>query len=99
MKVLVAAQNPVEMERIRNADAKLRQEQAKKFVPEANRADMLCYFEIGRYVAGPFRGLFVVNQLIKDKKDKPVRKCIAEGVDMVVAMSNLETAIRRRVFR
>ena len=49
-------------------------------------------------------GSFIVTQYICDDSKgnplaEPIKKVVSDGVDMVVAMSSLETAIRRRVFR
>jgi hypothetical protein len=92
-----------EMEVIRAADGILRAKQIKEFVPEKNTLAPMAYFQIDRYVSGNFRGMFVVSQLIDEEGrrplKRPIRKVICDGVDMVVAMSSLETALRRRVFR
>lgn len=100
-----------EMKRIQEADAAL-QAKAKKPVPEKNEARPLVYFEVGRYIKGPFRGLFVVHQLIEvevkvDKAGKALakpkmeheKKVIADGVDVHVVATALETAVRRRAFK
>ncbi len=92
----------LERERVKQAviDADLRANRK----PEANVATPLAYFEIARYTSGNFRGLFVVAQMItEDHKGrdlkKPIRKVVADGVDIVVALSSLETAVRKRVFK
>jgi len=95
---------PQEMDKIRAEDAKLREQQIKDFVPEKNEARPVAYFQIDRYHKGSFMGLFIVSQmLVEDAKGKPlkkpIRKVVSDGVDMVVAMSSLETALRRKVFR
>jgi hypothetical protein len=92
------------LKRIREADAELKAKQFKDFVPEKNESAPMAYFEIGRYTKGPFRGMFLVHQLIVESESgkplkNPVRKLVIAGVDMVVAMSSLETALRRRVFK
>lgn len=90
----------MEMDKIRDADAKLRADQIKNFVPEKLASKALAYFEISRYTAGSFRGSFIVAEFIPaEGKKKAERKVIADGVDMVVAMANLETSLRKRVFR
>ncbi len=94
---------PQEMEAIREKDAALKAEELKKFVPEKNESRPLAYFEIGRYTSGSFRGLFVIHQLVTEGADgkalkKPIRKTLAEGVDVVVGMAAIETALRKRVF-
>lgn len=96
--------SPQEMEHIREADAKLREKQLREFVPERNISKALAYFEIGRYTSGNFRGLFTVHQMITEDAlgkplKKPIRKTVADGVDMVVAITSLENAIRRRVYK
>ena len=97
---------PPGMEAKRTADAKLRQEQAKAFVPEAIEYADGVSFIISRCIRGPqgWVGLFAVDQVIFDDAQrkalkKPLRKRIAEGVDMVVAVSSMETAARKRYFR
>lgn len=95
-----------EMETIRKADAILKEQQAKDFVPEAVEYEDKALFVVSRCIRGPqgWKGFFQVSQLIVDdgkgkKLKKPIRKVIAEGVDMVVAMSSMETALRRKVFK
>lgn len=93
-----------EMDTIRAADAVLQEKRLKSQVPLKNEATPVAYFQVDRYVTGSFRGLFVVSQLVVEDAagkplKKPVRKVVADGVDMVVAMSSLETALRRKVFR
>lgn len=93
-----------EMEVIRAKDSELRRKEAKNFVPEKNESKALAYFEISRYTKGQFMGSFIVTQYICDDSKgnplaEPIKKVVSDGVDMVVAMSSLETAIRRRVFR
>ena|ERR1035437_3980154 len=92
-----------EMERIRAADAILRAEQAKKFVPEPNVYKPLAYFECGRYTTGTFRGLFAVFQLIVEdengrKLKVPIRKPVSDGDDFFMANGKLSEAFRRRVY-
>ena len=96
--------SPAEMDRIREAQALLTQKENAARVPEKNVATPLAYFEISRYTQGSFKGLFVVSQLVTtDKKGKtlkePIKKSVADGVDIHIAMSALDTAIRRRVFK
>ncbi|MDE2020355.1 MAG: hypothetical protein KGJ13_08475 [Patescibacteria group bacterium] len=96
--------NALEMKSIRDADEKLKAKERANFVPEESRAKPLAYFEISRYQTGPFLGLFRVVQLITEGRDGkkfklPERLIVADGVDIVIAMANLETALRRRVFR
>lgn len=99
-----AIKPPAEMARIRELEAKLQEKLRREFKPEKNEYKPLAYFEIGRYTTGAFRGLFIVTQLLTDDgKGKtlknPLRKTVADGVDIHIAMSNLETALRRRVFK
>lgn len=95
-----------EMNAIREADAVLKEQQARDFVPEKVEYKDKAAFIISRCVKGPqgWVGFFKVSQLITEdgsgkKLKKPIIKTIAEGVDMVVAMSSLETALRRKVFK
>jgi hypothetical protein len=93
-----------EMKRIQEADAKLKIAQAAKLAPQTHKVKPLAYFEIGRYVEGTFTGLFVVSQLITEGPDgkllkKPLKKIVADGVDIHVANTAIETALRKRVFR
>lgn len=71
---------------------------ALELQPEGNKNRPLAYFQVDRYTQGPFRGLFLGFQLVEDKDGKPKAKMIAEGVDMVVLMSAIETALRKRVY-
>ncbi len=90
----------MEMNAIREADAKLKAEALKTFVPEKLASKPLAYFEISRYTAGSFRGLFIAAEFIPaEGKKKAERKVIADGVDIVVVMANIETSLRKRVFR
>lgn len=96
--------SPAEMDRIRKVAAVIREKEMREFIPEKNEHKPIAYFEISRYTTGSFRGLFLVAQMIADDSQgrplkRPIRKVIAEGVDMVVAMSSLETALRRKVFK
>ena len=95
-----------ELERIRAEDAKLKAEERKNFVPEKIQYEDKAAFIVSRCTAGPqgWVGFFRVEQLlVVDAKGKalrtPIRKVVADGVDMVVAMSSMETALRKRVFR
>ena len=88
-----------EMARIQEADAKLRAEQAKTFVPEAPTQRDLARFVVSRYTAGNCKGLFIVYEAVEDKEGNITRKQIAEGVDIVVAMASIETALRKRVYK
>ena len=95
--------SPQEMEHIQAEDAILKEQAARDYVPERNRYEPVAYFEVSRYVTGQFMGLFVVAQLFtQDAKGKtlkkPFKKVIAEGVDIGVANSSIETAIRKRVY-
>lgn len=96
--------NPKEMELIREKQALLDAELIKNRKGEPNVATPLAYFEIARYTSGSFRGLFLVAQLIaEDEKGKtlkkPVRKVVADGVDIFVAITSLENAVRKRVYK
>ncbi len=100
VKPKTLAEMNLEREKQAVIDAELR----KNRKPEPNVATPLAFFEIGRYTSGSFRGLFVVAQMItEDHKGrdlkKPIRKIVADGVDIFVAMTSLETAVRRRVYR
>lgn len=95
---LAKLKTPDEMKRVREADAIIVQQRRTAFVPEKSVTKALAFFELSRYTAGPFRGLFVVTAL-SSAHPKAQRQTIADGVDMVVAMSSLETALRRRVFK
>lgn len=99
-----ALKSKQEMERIRAADAVVQEKRLSAYVTPKNEATPVAYFQVDRYISGSFRGLFVVSQLIVDDAQgkqlkKPIRKVVADGVDMVVAMSSLETALRKKVFR
>jgi hypothetical protein len=93
-----------EMDIIREADAILRQKQAKDFVPEPNVAEPWAYFQIDRYVKGSFRGLFTVSQVITEDDHgrtlkKPVRKVLKEGTDMASCGDCVRDALRSRLNR
>lgn len=92
-----------DMERIRVAEAKIQEKLRKEFKPEPNTTKDLAYFALARYVTGQFKGMFKVTQVITEDGHgktlkKPLTKVVADGVDLVVAISSLETAMRRRVF-
>lgn len=93
-----------EMERIREDDRILREKQIRDFTPERNTTRVMANFQVERYVTGNFKGLFLVARIITEdingrKLKVPLRQVISDGVDMVVAMSSLETALRKKVFR
>jgi hypothetical protein len=92
-----------EMDRIREANAILRAEEIKNFVPESNTTRLLATFEIHRYVTGQLKGMFVVTQVITDdgkgNRIKPIRKQIIEGVNMDGVENAIGVAARRRVFK
>jgi hypothetical protein len=103
---------PSEMEKEREKQAVVDAALRAKHKPEANVATPLARFEVGRYTSGSFKGMFVVSQTVEEivykdkdgeKLDKPtkksVRKIVADGVDLFVAITSLETALRKRVFR
>ena len=103
---MALARNTAEMERIRKADAILVEARRRDFVPEAVEYDDKCAFIISRCVKGPqgWVGFFKVDQLVTEDKHgnalkKPVRKLLKEGCDLLIAMSAIETAIRKRVFK
>ena len=103
---MALARNPAEMDRIRKADAILVEAARKAFVPESVEYDDKCAFIISRCVKGPqgWVGFFKVDQLItEDAKGnplkKPFRKVLKGGIDLVIAMATIETAIRRRIFK
>ena len=92
----------IELDRLRGLTEKEREKAIREQPIEPNTYKPLAYFEIGRYTTGSFRGMFVVSQMLTEDKGKvlkkPIRKVVCDGVDMVVAMASLETALRRRVF-
>ena len=101
-----------ELDRMRESQAVIDADLRKKHKPEENVARPLANFEVSRYTSGDFKGLFVVTQMVeetitKDKDGKAlakpikksVRKTVADGVDMFVAITSLETALRKRVYR
>lgn len=95
---------PAELDRMREEQAKLDAKRRETETREPNVCKPLAYFEVGRYTSGSFKGLFVVSQLItEDEKGrtlkKPIRKSVADGVDIFVAITSLETALRRRVYK
>ena len=90
------------MERARQQDALLKSKQV--FETEPSEAKPVAYFQVDRYTTGSFRGLFIASQLITDDRQgkplkKPVRKVLAAGVDLVVALASIETALRQKVYR
>lgn len=93
----------IELDRIRGMMAKDLEKSLREQPSEPNTYRPLAYFEIGRYTTGAFRGMFVVSQMITEEKGKvlkkPIKKVVCDGVDMVVAMSSLETALRKRVYK
>ena len=89
-----------EMDRIRAADAIEVEKRRKAFKPEPNEFKALVWFQVGRYTKGSFRGLFIVHQMMLDENTgETSQKVLAEGVDVVVAMAAIETALRKRVFK
>lgn len=93
-----------EMDAIRAAEARIQERLRRDFKPEPNHIRDLASFTIGRYDKGSFIGLFCVYKIeTSDAKGnplkKPLREKVIEGVDIDTAMSYLETAIRRRVFK
>ena len=93
-----------ELTAIREADGILRQQQAKEFVPEPNVSEPWAYFQIDRYTAGPFRGLFTVSQLITEDDagkpyKKPIRKVLKEGTDMASCGECVKDALLLRLNR
>ena len=99
-----ALKTPQELERMRTAQAVIDAKARAAFVPEKTESKPVAYFEVSRYTTGNFRGLFLVHQLLTEDSQgkqlrKPIRKLVVEGVDMVVAMAAMETALRKRVFR
>ncbi len=92
-----------EMQRIREADSKLRAEQSKKLVPEKSVYKPLAYFECGRYTGGSFHGMFAVYQLVVEdeqgrKLKNPIRTVVADGDHFFMANGKLAEAFRRRVY-
>ena len=90
-----------ELQRIREADAKLRAEQ--KVTPEKSVYKPLAYFECGRYTGGSFHGMFAVYQLIVEdengrKLKNPTRVVVADGDHFFMANGKLAEAFRRRVY-
>ncbi len=95
---------PSEMDREREKQAVVDADLRAKHKPEANVAIPLANFEVSRYTSGSFRGMFKVTQRVtEDHKGrdlkKPTNKVVADGVDLFVAITSLETALRRRVYR
>ncbi len=93
-----------EMERIRDADAKLRAEQAKKFIPEKSVYKPLAYFECGRYTGGSFHGMFAVYQLVTEDENgrelkSAIRTVVADGDHFFPAQGKLAEAFRNRVYK
>ena len=93
-----------EMQRIREADAKLRAEQAKKAVPEKSVYKPLAYFECGRYTGGSFHGLFAVYQLIVEdengrKLKNPIRKAVSDGDHFWPTSDKFSQAFYDRVYK
>ena len=93
-----------ELNAMREAQGIINQNLRKEAKPEASESAPMAYFEFSRYTKGSFRGLFLVTQIFVDDGrgndlETPIRKVIAEGVDMVVAMAACETALRKRVFK
>jgi hypothetical protein len=108
MSAQISAKSPFktaqEMEAIRTAQGKINEKNLRTFVPEKNEYTPVAYFEFSRYTKGQFAGLFLVHQLVTEDAHgkplkKPVKKLVAEGVDMVIALSSMETALRKKVFR
>lgn len=91
----------VEMTRIREEYAKMREKELKNYKPEPNLSKPVAYFEVDRYTQGSFMGLFVVYEFIPatGKNGKPTRKPVVEGVDVYMAMQYLEKALRAKVFK
>jgi hypothetical protein len=94
-----ASKTYLEMDKIRKADAALRAEQAKTFEPEKNESVPLCFFEVGRYTKGPFKGLFYSAQIFKEKGKPTTRKIISDGVDVYLAECAIGIAIHRRAYK
>lgn len=89
-----------EMLTIRQIDAKIREKEKRNFVSEPVAYDDKASFVVSRCIRGPqgWVGLFKVCELIQNGK-KTERKVLANGVDMVVVMSSIEDAVRRKVYK
>ena len=90
---------------VQKAEAPKRQRELRerKYAP-IEYADKV-FIVVSRCTQGPpgWLGMFQVSQLSVEENGRPLkrptRKVIAEGVDMVVAMSSIETALRRRIYK
>ena len=95
----------MDYERMRKADAIIQEKLKKAFVPEPVEFEDKCFFVVSRCVKGPqgWKGVLRVEEVITSDNGKtlkrPIRKTVADGVDIVIAMSNLETALRKRIFK
>lgn len=95
---------PAQMDIIREAESRIQEKLRAELVPEKNEARPVAYFQVDRYFKGNFTGMFVLSQLITEDRDgkplnKPLRKVLADGVGIEVVTGNLETALRRKVFK
>ena len=91
----------VEMDAVRR---QIEQQPIQRPEPEPNETKSLAVFEVFRYVKGSFVGMFKVVQLFSEDGEgrpmkRPTLKVISDGNFIDIAMSDLETTIRRRVFR
>ena len=87
-----------EMQRIREADAKLREIANRNFIPEPWEHKVVANFEVCRYTTGQCRGLYLVFQVFAEDNNgrtlrKPMRKLIAEGVDKHMVSMRIREAI------
>ena len=88
-----------QMEVIREKDTEIRSK-----IPAPQPAPIVyedkVFIVVSRCVDGPqgWKGLFRVCQMVQEGK-RNIRKTIAEGVDMPVIMSSIETALRKRVYK
>lgn len=75
-----------ELDRIRKADAIIREKQMKEFVPEANEYRDGLYLVVGRGVKGGVLGMFNLTILVTEdafgnKLKKPIRRQVKEGTN------------------
>ena len=93
-----------ELDRMRTAESAARAK-LPHVPPPPNVKRPLVFIEVGRYAnGGNFAGLFYAQlHLGEDAQGKPLKKALiktlADGVDVPVVMSEIETAIRRRAFK
>ena len=94
----------VEMDEIRDANAKLVEAAAADFISEKNEYKDGIYFVVSRCVTGPFKGLFMISQMQTEDDHgrmlkKPIRKVLIEGVDRDSLNRTFDKSIGKRYFR